>query len=267
MLSEEALSEQLRTALGDSVRVRRKGIDRYLVRTPFTFPDGDHYVIVLRRSPDGAWYVTDEGHTLMHLSYRNVNLESAQRAEHVETLLRSCRVRRIEGELRVDVPGTAFGDALFSMVQAISQMIETARWTTERARSTFPTEFDAFVRKWVPAARLTPEFTDRARDPGGLYAVDFAISNSDVQLYVLGITSNAKCRDATITILEHRTWGRRFLTLAIFDNQLEIEQKVLARFTDAQQGRSCSSLPLARTIAAPYIESFLRHGLPEQMGN
>lgn len=261
----ETIADDFKRTVCDTVRVRRKGVDRYIVHVPFTFPDGDHFVIRLRQQ-EGIWHLTDEGHTLMHLSYR-VKIESPVRAEHVETILTSCGVQNLNGELRIPVRDGAFGDALFSFVQAISQMIETARWTFERARSTFAPEFAAFVQKSVPTERLTAKFTDPNKDPRGLYAIDYRVGNSDKELYVFGLASDDACRDATISIHEHRSWGRRFLTLAVFDNQLDIDPRVLARFTDAQQGRTFSSLHLATSSAPDYISQFLAHSLPEQAGS
>ena len=43
-------------------------MNRFLVFTPFTFDDGDHLAIVLKRY-DKHWFLSDEGHTYMHLSY------------------------------------------------------------------------------------------------------------------------------------------------------------------------------------------------------
>lgn len=258
----DTITDDFKHAVCEGVRLRRKGADRYAIHVPFTFPDGDHYVIVLRKAGD-SWYLTDEGHTLMHLSYK-VKIDSPIRAEHIDTILTSCGVQRVSEALRIDVTNGAFGDALFSLVQAISQMVETARWTFERARSTFAPEFASFVRKNVPTNRLTENFTDTSRDPRGLYTVDYRIGNQAKELYVFGLASDDACRDATISIHEHRAWGRRFITLAVFDNQLDIDPKVLARFTDAQQGRTFSSLMLAAQTAPEYIQQFLAHALPEQ---
>jgi hypothetical protein len=261
-MTADDIATDFKRTVSDRIDLRRKGHDRYAVRVPFTFPDGDHFVIILRREPSGNWYLTDEGHTLMHLSYK-VNVDSPRRAEHFETILVGAGVENREGRLRAPVIGGGFGDALFAMVQAISQMVETARWTFERARSTFAPEFEAFVRASVPLDRLTPNFTDEKLDPNHLYSIDFRIGNQ-TDLYVLGIGSDDACRDSTIAIHEHRAWGRKFVTLAVFDDQLSIDAKVLARFTDAQQGRMFSSLRMATGQGRDYIKGFLAHTLPEQ---
>ncbi|WP_414041937.1 DUF1828 domain-containing protein [Acidithiobacillus sp. M4-SHS-6] len=40
-----------------------------MVNTPFSFPDGDPFVLYLEERPGGILRLTDAGHTLMHLSY------------------------------------------------------------------------------------------------------------------------------------------------------------------------------------------------------
>jgi hypothetical protein len=52
---------------------------------------------------------------------------------------------------------------------------------------------------------------------------------------VFGIHNDAKCRDATITLLQFEKWGEQFRSMAIFEDQPQINSKVLARFSDVAQ--------------------------------
>ena len=47
----------------------QEGLNRYRVFTPFYFDDGDHLAIVLKKDESGQMVFSDEGHTLMHISY------------------------------------------------------------------------------------------------------------------------------------------------------------------------------------------------------
>ena len=51
-------------------------------------------------------------------------------------------------------------------------------------------------------------------------------------LFIFAISNNDRCRDATITIHQFEKWGRKFNSMAIFEDQTEVNQKVLARFSD-----------------------------------
>ena len=82
MLAEE-ISRAFRRKVSAEVRIERDGLDRYVVYTPFSFDDGDHYVVVLKKE-SGKWTLTDEGHTFMHLSYAEVDLSSGARAKFID---------------------------------------------------------------------------------------------------------------------------------------------------------------------------------------
>lgn len=67
MALEDIIKEFKESACGE-IELASEGLNRYLVSVPFSFTDGDHYVVVLRREGD-KWVLSDEGHTFMHLSY------------------------------------------------------------------------------------------------------------------------------------------------------------------------------------------------------
>jgi len=58
----EAIEEEFRRKVCSQIHLRPEGINRYRVFTPFVFDDGDNLAIVLK-DEDGAWTLTDEGHT------------------------------------------------------------------------------------------------------------------------------------------------------------------------------------------------------------
>ena len=102
------------------------GDRKFIVYTPFTFDDGDHYVIVLNESGAG-WTLTDEGNTLMHLSYEGFEL-TPERAVLIDGILRAANARNCGGELRLNVISGQFGVALFGFAQMLIRIIEAAKW-------------------------------------------------------------------------------------------------------------------------------------------
>jgi hypothetical protein len=70
------------------VRLVSEGTDWYRVFSPFMFPDGDHVVLVLKREESG-WVLSDERHTMMHLSYRMKDQDphSEKRKEIINSIL------------------------------------------------------------------------------------------------------------------------------------------------------------------------------------
>jgi len=82
------IEQKFRSKVCDEIRLVGEGMNRHIVFTPFMFDDGDHLCILLERH-DGHWYLTDEGHTFMHLSYDEVDLEPGTRRKIIDTVLLS----------------------------------------------------------------------------------------------------------------------------------------------------------------------------------
>lgn len=64
----EELERSLRQRLALQFHLEPLGDGRVAILSPFTFDDGDRFPIVLERIGD-RWRLTDEGGTVMHLSY------------------------------------------------------------------------------------------------------------------------------------------------------------------------------------------------------
>src|SRR5687768_4923238 len=123
MLDKE-IARAFKRKVSAGVKIEQDGLDRFIVYTPFSFDDGDHYVVVLKRDDD-KWVLTDEGHTFMHLSYSEVDLDAGTRSQVIDRALSSSKVENLAGELRLIVPGKAFGDALFTFIQTLTRVAST----------------------------------------------------------------------------------------------------------------------------------------------
>ena len=94
----------------------------YLVHTDKYFDDGDELHIVLKT--DGKMVLSDEGHTLMWLSYDNFYLTPA-RERILNRIVAQNNVIFEDGRITVSVKTVDdFGSYLSSMVQAISQVAD-----------------------------------------------------------------------------------------------------------------------------------------------
>lgn len=171
MMNTAGLENELKRKVSAEIDVEREGIDRYIVYTPFMFDDGDHFVIVLKKKDD-RWRFTDEGHTFIHMSYEEIDLSQGTRKSIIDQVLRSFRLDNDAGELCLEVPDGEYGDALFSFIQALVKISDTAYWTRERVRSTFMEDFRAFLEQKIPNQRRTFDYSDRQHDPEGKYPVD-----------------------------------------------------------------------------------------------
>ncbi|MBM4275037.1 MAG: DUF1828 domain-containing protein [Deltaproteobacteria bacterium] len=213
-----------------------EGLKRYRVVHPFLFEDGDHLVILLKQE-NGRWMLSDEGHTFMHLTYflDDKDLQRGTRQKIIDNALSSFRVQERNGELILFVDNNLFGDSLFSFVQALLKITDVTFLTRERVRSTFFEDFKQLLSENVNEERRTFNWNDPHRDPQGMYKVDCRINGLQRPLFVYALANDDRVRDATISLLQFEKWGLSYHSVAIFDDQEEINRKVLARFSDVAE--------------------------------
>ena len=219
--------------VSSKIRLVSEGLDRYRVLTPFILQDGDHLSVVLKKELED-WVLSDEAHTYMHLSYDidMDDLRQGTRQEIITNTLSASQIEDRDGELLLDISEGNYGDALYSFVQALLHITDVSYLSRERVRSTFSDDFARLITEAVPEQRRNFEWNDPDLDPQGMYAVDCRINGMERPLLVHALPNSNRTRDATITLLQFEKWGVPFRSLAIFENQEEINRKVLARFSD-----------------------------------
>jgi len=254
-MTTDNILQDFRQKVCEKIRLSSEGINRYIAFTPFMFDDGDHLSILLKKEND-RWYLTDEGHTFMHISYDEIDFERGTRRKVIDTVLLSYGIKSIEGELRSYVENDAFGDALYSFVQGLIKITDISYLTRERVRSTFLEDFRYLIEKKIPEERRVFDYTDPRRDPERKYPVDCRINGAESPIFLWAIPNNDRCRDATITCLQYEKLGLSFIPTAIFENQEEINRRVLARFSDVCE-KQFPSLQSARERLDSYLQRTL----------
>jgi hypothetical protein len=252
-MSVESIQNDFCRIVCDNIRLASEGVNRFRVFTPFLFEDGDHLAIVLKREANG-WVLSDEGHTCMHLTYDldEKDLQRGNRQKIITNALSAFSVEDREGELRIAIPEERYGDALFSFVQALLKISDVTYLSRERVKSTFMEDFRSFMEATVPESRRAFDWHEPHHDPEAKYIVDCRVNGTAKPLMVFALPGDDKVRDATISLLQFERWRVSHRSLGVFEDQEEINRKVLARFSDMCE-KQFSSLAANKDRIAAYL--------------
>jgi hypothetical protein len=251
------LEQEMRQKICSQIELQPEGLDRYRVISPFMFDDGDHLVIVLKKVVN-QWLLTDEGHTYMHLTYdlEEKDLRHGSRQSIIAQALSMFSVSDRDGELILEVPPDAFGDALYSFIQALLRICDVTYLNRELVYSTFIEDFRSFTEKSVPAERREFNWHHPQLDPIANYPVDLRINGTETPVFVYAINNDNKARDVTISLLKFELWKLQYHSISIFENQEDINRQVLARLSDVCE-KQFSSLDVNKDRITQYLSAMM----------
>lgn len=262
MVSQDIIRAFKESACGE-IDLASSGINRYLVHVPFTFTDGDHYVVMLRQEgQEKKWVLSDEGHTFMHLSYelREMEFEHGNRRKRIDEVLSSYQIEDRDGELVLAIPAGRYGDALFTFVQAITRITDITFLDRETVKNTFREDFNKVVSekgKEAGIENIAFGYAHPVNDPQRMYPVDARLNGvTSQQILVFAVGNDDQCQTATIVLHQWEKWKEQFQSIAVFRDQTEINKYYLARFSDVA-GRQLSSLDSAKERLRKYFSDFI----------
>jgi hypothetical protein len=203
----KTIEKEFKSKVCNEVRLLQEGVDRFRIFTPFLFDDGDALAIVLRKT-ENEWFLTDEGHTFMHLSYEIDidSLDKGTRARIISTTLNNFGIQERGGVIFASVTEENMGNVFYSYVQALIKITDVSYLTRERVRSTFWEDFRNFITQKVPAKGSHLTIMTACMTPREV-PVDCRINKLDKPLYIFAINSDDKCNISTINLLQYEKWG------------------------------------------------------------
>jgi hypothetical protein len=217
------------------VRLKLRGDDIYFVNTPLSFPDGDAYTIYLRLLTSGLTRITDDGHTLMHLSYDNdvSKIRSGTRGTLLERIKAEMDLHESNGELFMDCPIDKAGETLFRFGQALTKITDLTFLNRAKVESTFYDDLWEALVHIIRAEIITRDYLVPDMPKAEDYPIDYKIERKmETPFFVFGIPNKDKARLVTI-IIEHLLREKKeFDSLLIFDDQQGIPRPDLARLSN-----------------------------------
>ena len=229
------LRKQFKDSVCDSIEVIQQGINRFVVETPFAFEDGDSYVIVMIKKRN-SWVLTDEGHTLMHLSYWMEDIDdlaSGNRNDILLGVLASHSMNLTEtGEIEIEILENDYGNALFTFIQGITNIMDLTFLSRERVKSTFLEDFYKFMIGNIPRERLIVNWNEPEIDRDSKYVVPYYISGLREPTLVFPIDNENRVKDANITLLYFQTRKFKNHSVVVFEDMGELSKDPVARLID-----------------------------------
>lgn len=234
MNTAELESTLCRTLCG-SVTVKGRGPSLWQVDTPWTFPDGDTYSIYVSQGPTGGLRVSDQGLTLMRLSYDNDigKLREGTRGRLLSQVLADAGLTEDDGEFYLDVTADEVGASVMRLGQALTRIHDLTFLNRIRVESTFYEDLREKLQALVGAERLTESYVvpnvPNARD----YPVDYLVSGGASPVYLFGVPSRDKARLATIVLQHLVRSGQDFNSMVVFQNAADMPRADLSRLMNA----------------------------------
>lgn len=225
------LVAEVRRKICHEIDIEQEGDDRFIIFSPFMFDDGDHFVTILKRQ-DGRWWLTDEGHTLMHMDYEQTDFRSPSRWKVIENALANHQIQLSGSELRTPMDEPFQADRIFSFFQGIARITNVTAMTREMVSAAFMEDFRELMRETLPSGTYQFNYVDSAHDPQGMYPIDCRIDAAGKSWAVFGVGTDDKCNLTALTCKQHSEWDPAFQSVVIYRNIWEMAHRPAGRLTN-----------------------------------
>lgn len=128
----------LKKSICSGLEVESRTLNRFMIHTGYTYPDGDELHIILVKEDD-CWLFSDEGHTMMWLSYEDFKL-TEMRKSLLDRTLRTNGVSLKDGSLFIPIKAhdvDSIGLSLKSLIQTEIQVADLLYLDKEAVRDRF----------------------------------------------------------------------------------------------------------------------------------
>ena len=241
-LDVDALRTLLCERLCEDVAVDARPDGELMLRTHFTFPDGDGYPFHLAEAASGGLRLSDHGHTLMHISYEH-DIDAfltGTRGMLLERIVGESGIHHDDGVFSVDTAPDRLPEAIFTFGQALTRVYDLTLLSRSNVGSTFYDDLADCLSGFVDAAKMERDYQPDIPNAEA-YPVDYRIEGkSGVPLFVYGVPNRDKARLTTIMLAYFHRHHLEFESIIVFEDQAEIPRVDLARLDGCRWGHDRS---------------------------
>lgn len=222
--------EEAKRSICSGYSFENLGNNEYLVHTGMCYDDGDEFHIVMTVA-DRTCTLTDEGHTMMWLSYENYHF-TKMRKNLLDGILCQNGVTLDKGCISVTINDPAdTGPALTSLIQAMMQTADLRYLSHGNVVSTFLDD--------IRSAFASSRFSDRCEfgkritvSNGNSIEPDICIDN-ETPVLVFGAGNTERAKEVFIDLLLLRDTNSCYRTVVVIDGDAGIPQKDRDRLINA----------------------------------
>lgn len=243
-LDTEILGKMLCERLCAKIRIHKRDDGVYMLESPFTFPDGDHFPIYLTDTPSGNVILSDRGHTLMHISYEHDidAFSEGARAILLDQIVKECEIIEEEGVFKVETSPEHLVEALFSFGQALTKIYDLTFLSRDRIATAFYEDLKSLLFGIIDEGRIEVDYIPLDVPHANNYPVDYQLKGRDGSpVFIYGIPNRDKARLTTIMLSHFLLHKLSFESIIVFMNQQEIPRLDVARLTNVA-GTAVASL-------------------------
>ena len=221
-LDTDVLQRILCERLCEEVHVAKRQDGAVMLHTHFEFPDGDRFPIHVLELEGGGLRLSDQGHTLMHISYdHDIDsfLEGA-RGQLLERAMAETGLDWDDGAFRLDVPIGRLPEAIFRFGQALTRVYDLTFLARTHVRSTFYDDLADLLSSLVEEDKIQRDYLPEAVPNPEAYFVDYRIAGkSDAPLFLYGVPNRDKARLTTIMLSHFHRYELKFESILVFEDQ------------------------------------------------
>lgn len=227
------------------------GIGEYSVHTNMYYDDGDEFHIVMKEVDEG-YVLTDEGHTMMWLSYEGYNFTDV-RKKLLSGIISQNNVSFDDERINVSVDSPSkVGPALLSLIQAVMQISNLRYLSRNNVASTFLED----IRTAFKESNLGSicEYGKKIPAGGGNSIEPDIYIGLERPVLVFGANNSERAKEVFINLLLAKDLDQGYRTVVIIDNEAGISQK------DQERLVNTASRPIIGTddvvkVTEDFIES------------